>query len=81
MKSRSIPAMDVIARIPQQVQSQCSLTSQLLALREAANRLGLYDAADALRVAIPQPVHVQRHPIRCKREREVHGLDGVYGDS
>ncbi len=42
------PAGRVAAWIPQQPQSQSSLTDQLEELLQAANRLGLYDAADYL---------------------------------
>ena len=38
----------VIDSIPQQKQSQKDLTGQLALLRVAANKLGLYDAADYL---------------------------------
>ena len=40
---------EVIKRIPQQPQVQYDLTKQLNELRVAANKLGLYDAADYLR--------------------------------
>lgn len=40
---------DVIKLIPQQPQVQYDLTKQLSELRVAANKLGLYDAADYLR--------------------------------
>lgn len=36
----------VIAAIPQQAQRQYSLQEQLRELMQAANKLGLYDAAD-----------------------------------
>jgi len=39
----------VIRNIPQQPQVQYDLTTQLRELRRAANKLGLYDAADFLR--------------------------------
>lgn len=39
---------EVIFEIPKQPQTQESLTYQLLQLQVAANRLGLYDAADFL---------------------------------
>ena len=38
--------LEIIDKIPQQPQRQDSLASQLADLRVAANRLGLYDAAD-----------------------------------
>lgn len=38
--------LDVIKEIPQQGQVQYSLQRQLQELRVAANKLGLYDAAD-----------------------------------
>jgi len=41
--------VDVIKDIPQQPQVQYDLTRQLNELRVAANKLGLYDAADFLR--------------------------------
>lgn len=41
--------VDVIKMIPQQPQVQYDLTKQLSELRIAANKLGLYDAADYLR--------------------------------
>lgn len=41
--------IDVIKLIPQQPQVQYDLTKQLQELRIAANKLGLYDAADYLR--------------------------------
>lgn len=41
--------MEVISAIPQQPQVQYDLQRQLAELRIAANRLGLYDAADHLR--------------------------------
>jgi len=40
--------LDVIKNIPQQKQVQYDLTKQLSELRIAANKLGLYDAADFL---------------------------------
>jgi len=40
--------LKVIAKIPQQGQRQYGTDDQLRALRIAANRLGLYDAADAI---------------------------------
>jgi hypothetical protein len=40
--------------IPQQPQYLGSLEDQLLRLREAANRLGLYDAADVLKTILQQ---------------------------
>jgi len=39
----------VIAAIPQQTQRQYSTVEQLMALQQAANKLGLYDAADFLK--------------------------------
>jgi hypothetical protein len=41
--------LDVIKEIPQQGQVQYDLQRQLRELRVAANKLGLYDAADFLR--------------------------------
>lgn len=41
--------LDVIKMIPQQGQVQYDLKRQLMELRVAANKLGLYDAADFLR--------------------------------
>ena len=41
--------IEVIEGIPQQPQVQYDLTWQLRELRIAANKLGLYDAADYLR--------------------------------
>jgi hypothetical protein len=39
----------VLARIPQQPQRQDSAKAQLADLHAFANRLGLYDAADAIK--------------------------------
>ncbi len=47
--AETLPAMEAIRQIPRQRQTQASLNSQLRSLREAAQRLGLYDAADFLR--------------------------------
>jgi hypothetical protein len=44
--------MDVIKLIPQQGQVQYDLTKQLLELRIAAKKLGLYDAVDFLKSII-----------------------------
>jgi len=41
--------LDVIKEIPQQGQVQYDLKRQLRELRVAANKLGLYDAADFIR--------------------------------
>ena len=41
--------LDVIKEIPQQGQVQYDLQRQLRELRVAANKLGLYDAADFIR--------------------------------
>ena len=41
--------LDTIKDIPQQQQVQYDLSRQLRELRIAANKLGLYDAADYLR--------------------------------
>ena len=41
--------LEIIDKIPQQPQRQDSLASQLADLRIAANKLGLYDAADFIR--------------------------------
>ena len=46
--------------IPQQPQVQYSLTAQLSELRFAANRLGLYDAADFIRDRLEQSQYVER---------------------
>jgi hypothetical protein len=43
-----IEAMMEADRITQQPQTQASLTAQMVVLKMAANRLGLYDAADAI---------------------------------
>ncbi len=40
--------LTIITKIPQQPQVQYDLTRQLSELRVAANKLGLYDAADYL---------------------------------
>ena len=45
--------LDVIKEIPQQGQVQYDLQRQLRELRIAANKLGLYDAADFIRPHIP----------------------------
>lgn len=42
-------ALEAIKQIPQVGQTQASLNEQLRLLRMAANKLGLYDAADYLR--------------------------------
>lgn len=42
--------IDIIKNIPQQKQVQYDLNRQLRELRFAANRLGLYDAADFIRL-------------------------------
>jgi hypothetical protein len=39
----------VIAKIPQQTQRQYGTDEQLRLLQAAANKLGLYDAADTIR--------------------------------
>lgn len=44
-----LPALEVINAIPLQPQTQVALHAQLISLWEAANRLGLHDAADYLR--------------------------------
>lgn len=41
--------LKVIAQIPQQSQRQYGTDDQLRALQAAANKLGLYDAADVIR--------------------------------
>jgi hypothetical protein len=41
---------EVLAAIPQQPQQQAAALDQLAALIPVTNRLGLYDAADALRI-------------------------------
>ena len=46
MQSRYLPTLDAIKAIPRQPQTQVALHSQLISLQEAANRLGLHDAAD-----------------------------------
>lgn len=43
-------ALDIIKEIQQQEQAQYDLQRQLLELRVAANKLGLYDAADFIRL-------------------------------
>jgi hypothetical protein len=43
-----LPVLDTIAEIPQMPQVQYSLMQQLFELKIAANKLGLYDAADFL---------------------------------
>ena len=43
-----VTVLDVIKEIPQQEQVQYDLQKQLRELRIAANKLGLYDAADFL---------------------------------
>ena len=48
----SLPAIDVVHQIPRQPQSQAALNSQLKSLQEAAQRLGLYDAADFIRITL-----------------------------
>lgn len=45
----SATVLDVIKEIPQQGQVQYDLQRQLRELRIAANKLGLYDAADFIR--------------------------------
>lgn len=47
-KEKSV-TLKVIEEIPQQQQVQYDLHRQLSELRAAANRLGLYDAADFIR--------------------------------
>lgn len=46
-------ASEFIDSIPQQPQRQDSVMEQLADLRVAANKLGLHDAADAIRQAFP----------------------------
>ena len=46
--SDALPNIEAIKAIPRQPQTQVALDDQLRALREAANRLSLYDAADYL---------------------------------
>lgn len=48
-KTQSTSVLDVIKAMPQQGQVQYDLRKQLTELRFAANKLGLYDAADFLR--------------------------------
>lgn len=43
-------SLDIIKEIQQQEQAQYDLQRQLLELRVAANKLGLYDAADFIRL-------------------------------
>lgn len=43
---------EIIRKIPQQVQRQDSTDEQLRDLQAVANRLGMYDAADAIKVLI-----------------------------
>lgn len=45
----SNPVLEEVKKIPQQGQVQYDLTRQLAELRIAANKLGLYDAADFLK--------------------------------
>lgn len=47
--TKSTSVLDVIKNIPQQGQAQYDLERQLQELRVAANKLGLYDAADFIR--------------------------------
>ena len=42
-------ALDIAKQIPQVPQTQMALNDQLKILRIAANKLGLYDAADFIR--------------------------------
>lgn len=49
----------VLATIPQQPQRQDGTTDQLRDLRAFANRLGLYDAADFLRVVVERTDQLQ----------------------
>ena len=42
-------ALDIVKQIPQVPQTQMALNDQLKILRIAANKLGLYDAADFIR--------------------------------
>lgn len=44
------PALKAANEIPQQRQTQMALNDQLRILRVAANKLGLYDAADFIRI-------------------------------
>jgi hypothetical protein len=58
---------DVIRAIPQQTQRQYATDDQLRYLMAAANKLGLYDAADRIRGQLrdeqtnPPPYMVERH--------------------
>ena len=45
----------VIAQIPQQPQRQYGTDEQLRYLKAAANKLGLYDAADAIERMLTRP--------------------------
>lgn len=45
--------LKVIADVPQQTQRQYSTDEQLHYLRLVANKLGLYDAADRIRLGEP----------------------------
>lgn len=47
--AESTHVIDTIKKIPQQPQVQYDLHRQIKELREAANKLGLYDAADFLK--------------------------------
>jgi len=49
MNNEINPVVETIKKIKQQPQVQYDLTRQLRELRLAANKLGLYDAADYLR--------------------------------
>jgi len=49
MLMSSLPNIEAVRAIHRQPQTQAALNDQLTALREAAQRLGLYDAADFIR--------------------------------
>jgi len=62
----------VIAKIPQQTQRQYGTDEQLRLLQAAANKLGLYDAADTVRnVLESKPSHFMQgvNLIMSKRHR------------
>jgi hypothetical protein len=46
---------EVIAKIPQQTQRQYGTDEQLRLLYDAANKLGLYDAADVIARRLRKP--------------------------
>ena len=52
---------NILKQIPQQPQAQYSLEEQLNLLRFAANKFGLYDAADFIRDVNVKPNNVKEH--------------------